>query len=627
MKPMREFAGLVELGQSRIPINEFKDLELRFKSLRRDSSQFKSGRYSFMMQSGGGVASCDLLMRPQDAAPGLFALTTTHIDNTEELRADLTSRPNVHSQSEDIILESYRKWGMSFCEKLYGDFSIAIIDENCRRVILARDHVGTKPLFFRWFGTRLAFASNISLLKPFAPDEWQLDFEKVRQFIHAPERFFSNILFQGLQEIAPGHYLSATSPTVQSQTRWWDPRNYIKDSRLEPQEFLTDFREELELSVRRSVGTEHVVATHLSGGIDSSAITLLAKDAAKESSSDFRYAFSWSPEIGAADPLLKGHDERQTVLDICDTCELEPIFSTVNDDDIFQFLQLEIEDFGTVDLFDEPQMLARANRLGVTRILSGWGGDEAYSSHSYEFLSYCLLRLDFAKARKVLSWITRSDKSLKSISGSFFNWGLLPLLPDPVYLAYSPFRVKYPNSCFSIRTEANAFEGRYRASLLNTRPTYDPKEYTCRLLRNGHLATRMEAWSMQSSEIGISYRYPLLDRRLLECYLSMPRDLYFSDGKSRYLARAVVKDVLPTTVNKIDIANIHRRNRVILAFWNKLKGYFSDDYFSDGFGIVDVAPLQNAINGPPHELRSDTTIVFYEILTALRTLALLKRNN
>ena len=83
----------------------------------------------------------------------------------------------------------------------------------------------------------------------------------------------------------------------------------------------------------------------------------------------------------------------------------------------------------------------------------------------------------------------------------------------------------------------------------------DPRTYLANLLSLGHLNMRMETWAAWSSEFGFQYRYPLLDRRIIEFILGMPRHLFMADGQSRYLAREAIKDLVPEGLLKYDPAN------------------------------------------------------------------------
>lgn len=126
-------------------------------------------------------------------------------------------------------------------------------------------------------------------------------------------------------------------------------------------------------------------------------------------------------------------------------------------------------------------------------------------------------------------WGTRMTKILRL-------WGVTPMLPDALYRRFAPFVNLFEGGAFpsqhvlSMNIEPAPFIGE------DIRLISDPRRYLANLIGMQHLNMRMETWAAWSAQFGFQYRYPLLDRNLLEFVLGMPLRLFFEDGNSRYLA-------------------------------------------------------------------------------------------
>ena len=196
----------------------------------------------------------------------------------EGIQRELESRGHrlrTRSDSE-IALHLYEELGPQCLHQLRGEFAFVIWDEKEQTLFAARDRFGIKPLFYSWHNNTLHIASEVkALFAAGVPARW--DQESVYQsFTFGGHQM--RTLYDGVQQVPPGHYLIATDKHVQI-TRYWD-FNYPVASDAAPKrsdaDYAAEFRHELEEAVRIRLRADVPVGVYLSGGLDSCAVLGLA---------------------------------------------------------------------------------------------------------------------------------------------------------------------------------------------------------------------------------------------------------------------------------------------------------------------------------------------------------------
>ena len=186
--------------------------------------------------------------------------------NTQELRKQLISLGHHftgHSDTE-VILHSYAQWGENCVEQFNGIFAFAVWEENSRRLFLARDRIGVKPLFYTEHDGGLIFASEIKTILSYPTVRAQLDQEGAAQLIlFGPGRLPGSGVFRGIQELKPG-YAGFYACGKLNLWQYW---------KLKDQEHTDSFQETAEKvrwlvtdSIRRQMVSDVQIGTFLSGG-------------------------------------------------------------------------------------------------------------------------------------------------------------------------------------------------------------------------------------------------------------------------------------------------------------------------------------------------------------------------
>ena len=197
------------------------------------------------------------------------------IYNFIELREELLAKGHVFKTRSDteVIVHGYEEWGLSCVERFNGIFAFALWDDAKKQLLLARDHLGVKPLYYHHRNGRLLFASEIKAI---------LEAEDCPRQVHLPAlaKLFTlryvpspETLFEGIFKLPPGHLLVATARGIEIERFWrWRPRHRdaVSEGRL-----IDEYRELLEDSIRLQMRSDVPVGLYLSSGVDSTALLAL----------------------------------------------------------------------------------------------------------------------------------------------------------------------------------------------------------------------------------------------------------------------------------------------------------------------------------------------------------------
>lgn len=201
--------------------------------------------------------------------------------NTQELRRELEGDFEFETSSDtEVVLKSYIKWGKECVDRFNGIFAFAVYDEAERRVFLARDRIGVKPLFYYDTGDKLIFASEIPVLLEHPEIPHEIDETGAAELIlMAPGRTPGCGVIKGIKEIMPG-WRGFYSERGLKLEEYWRLRAYELDETFE--QTAEHVRELVLDSIRRQLVSDVPVCTFLSGGLDSSLISSVAASEMKK---------------------------------------------------------------------------------------------------------------------------------------------------------------------------------------------------------------------------------------------------------------------------------------------------------------------------------------------------------
>ncbi len=309
-----------------------------------------------------------------DHGNGVVTVFNGEIYNFLELRAELEQLGHRFTSTCDteVILAAYAQWGESCIERLRGMFALAIWDPRSATVLMARDRLGIKPLYFTTQGGRLLFASELRALLSVPGVERTLDPLGLQSFLWHGFVAGPGTLVKGIELLDPGTLLRVSAGgRVLERRRYWNlpaPR-YATD----PAAAIAEVEQELDRTVRMHLLADVPLGIFLSGGVDSSVIAAVAQRNSSRPVVTFNVAFDEakfdeSPYARDVARLL-GTEHREVLLS-------EQRFADHLDDAI------ECLDQPTFDALNTYFVSRAVREAGLTVALAGTGGDELFGGYA-----------------------------------------------------------------------------------------------------------------------------------------------------------------------------------------------------------------------------------------------------
>ena len=300
----------------------------------------------------------------------LHVVQNGEIYNYEELRRELERaghRFRTHGDTE-VLVHAYEHWGDAFPRRLRGMFALAIWDAPRRRLLLARDPYGIKPLYYRAAAGELQFASELRALPRGEVDLEALDCFLAFNFVPAPYS-----IFRGIRKLPPGHVLAWEGGETLIE-RFCDVRPVASaDVRRDDEaELAEELRARLRDSVRAHLVSDVPVGVLLSGGVDSGALAALAAQESSEPLRTFSIGFEESSfsELGDARQVAERYGTRHRELVVRpDAAMLLPALAGAFDE--------PFADSSALPTYLVSQLAAEDVKVA----LSGEGGDELFGGY------------------------------------------------------------------------------------------------------------------------------------------------------------------------------------------------------------------------------------------------------
>ncbi|MEP6619818.1 MAG: asparagine synthase-related protein [bacterium] len=483
------------------------------------------------------ACTVDCRSRDEDPCPAVRIEADVRLDNRAELLARL-SLPGVSVLSDaSLILCAWKKWGRACPNYLVGDFAFAIWDPHQRSVFCARDHIGARPFHYAIMRDRFAFASDIRsvLAAPGVSDA--LDDAYVAATL-LDRMYMSNdrTYYAAIRKLPPGHSLTLRADGERLE-RYWHPSQSPDVRFAAPADYAAAAREIFRQAVRDRLATQDNVGVHLSGGLDSSSVAVMVAREQRAVGKRAPIALSWQPPPDAESMMSWEH----TCIDAVARREGLPVhYCPMNPGDVLEMLRKDpTREPVTSTMIIEATTQRCAAALGIRVILSGFGGDEGLSSKGNGYSAELLVRgrwnALYRESRR------RHDKPLKHIAAE----ALLLLFPDrdtaSNRLAARRWRTPYRAAQWM---QADFLR---RATPLRSLPSRQASVRSSLVWwwENGYLTERMESWAFHGRPHGLSYAYPLLDRRLLEFVAGLPSEQLARGPSPRAFMRRVTEGILP----------------------------------------------------------------------------------
>lgn len=439
----------------------------------------------------------------------------------------------------ELIASLFMNEGPGFVSRLIGDFVIFICLTHKSEAYLFRDHVGIRPAAWSVKENTLFFSSDICRLSAVHGDGRVPDDEYLSGYFRYGDRRRTPNPEVG--RLLPGHYLHFRDG-VTELTRYWNPGSFRTKKELTYVQVLADLGEILRDAVRIRCDRRFTAGAHVSSGIDSGLVAALARSGYGEQ--EFFPGYSWSPAVASGE--VSGRDERETVRDVCYMAGIGHRFTDFGPEDLVDYVSSL---YGNPDLFYEGKILSGALDDGVNLLFSGWGGDEFISladrGIDQDLLRGMHLRTFFRKnsLRHFRWFITNQFR--------FVVFPALGIIEGAVRRSFSD--------------DARYLKKGYKKSDRGAVATFyfhtSRRQVHLNMLRFYHLQKRCEDWMTDGYRRGVEYRYPLLDRRIIEYMLTVPTVVLYRPNGPRALVRDLSEGLLPESVRE----NYSKTDPVLLA--------------------------------------------------------------
>lgn len=330
------------------------------------------------------------------------------IYNFQELKQELLQKGHKFRSKSDteVIVHGYEEWGTAVFGKIDGMFAIGLWDVKTKKLVLARDRFGKKPLFYRHQGPVVQFASDVKAIWEAAGRQLSVDPLAVDCYLHHLGVPQQHAIYQGIAKVLPGHWMEFTAEGTRGEC-YWKPR-FLPKLALGEQELIEAVDGLLKAAVRRRLVSDVPLGAFLSGGVDSSLVVALM---AQELGSKCR---TFSIGFGEAD--FSEFEYSRQVVQRYGTSHEEIVLKP----DILEDLTSLVWEYG--EPFADSSALptyyvSKAAKQHVTVALTGDGGDEIFGGYDISkvayYAAYYNLMMPEGLRSSVENWLFSDSKAVK----------------------------------------------------------------------------------------------------------------------------------------------------------------------------------------------------------------------
>jgi asparagine synthase (glutamine-hydrolysing) len=478
----------------------------------------------------------------------LWIVYNGEVYNFAELREELVARGHVFRSRTDteVLIHGYEQYGAGIVEKLRGMFAFAIYDTRRRRLFLARDRMGIKPLYYTWVGETFCFASEIRPLLEMPGVRKALSPSALREYLAFGKVYAPNTMFEGIMKFPAAHHAAVERRTMEPR-RYWSPYGKrIEFPENAGEEYYAGrLLELLEESVKLRMISDVPVGVFLSGGVDSTANVALMSRVAGSSVHTFTAGFRGEERFdereyarAAARHFNTVHDEVEiTAGDLVDAL---PTISS--------FLDEPVADPTVIPLFFLSKL---AREKGAIVILNGDGADELFSGYG-KYMRYRKLFPYWRALQGSPAWARRLAAKLSGGVGG----GVVADLLDRAALGVEMY-VGATGPLKGTRELARIMDGDGGARVYDA--VREGREIFARERLGSDDTEWLSYWGLRSEvehvflyradrmgmASSIEVRVPFLDHRLVEFAMQMPQELKYRGGETKYILKKALEGTVP----------------------------------------------------------------------------------
>lgn len=469
------------------------------------------------------------------------------IFNYLEIRAELEllGHKFLTKSDTEVILASYIQWGEECLNKFNGMFAFVLYNQKSKKVFVARDRFGVKPLYY-WLADDLIYiASEIKQFtvlanwKPLLNEQMAYDFLNYSLLDHSDQTFFKNV-----NQLRPGHFfeIELNHSSKITPKKWYDLRMQVTTAPKTPKMFLDLFRSAVNFRLRSDVP----VGSCLSGGLDSSSIVCVMNDLMKAQN------FEEKQKTFSACSDVKKFDEKDFIDLVVDQTKVEAKYTYPDQNKLFTILEKLIwhqdEPFGSTSIFAQWCVFELAKQNNVKVMLDGQGADEQLAGyHSY----FPIFWTGLLKKGKLIS-LSKELRAAKRLHGYSYLKAIKMmtglLLPSSLVYFIRGLMSHNSQSFFNF-SPAIKKENPLRS--LDAVSSVQNASFAQVLQTNLQMLLHWE--DRNSMAHGIESRVPFLDYRLVEFNLGLTDEQKINLGVTKSILRQAMTGILPDQItNRMD---------------------------------------------------------------------------
>jgi len=461
----------------------------------------------------------------------IWMVVNGEIYNHKDLRRTLESAGHIFRSSSDseTIIHSYEQYGMGFIHKLRGMFALALYDKKNRLLVLARDPIGKKPLYFYYDGRRLAFASEIKALFAAGVDK-SINWRSLSGYLMYQYTVGRETMFQGVNKVLAGEIWTFDGYKL-SNKRYWDLQNHNNQHEAD---YISRLRYTLDEAVKLRMDADVPVGSFLSGGIDSSAVTALAAEHCSGPLHTFSVGFDTFSELPwakkASEHIGTEHHEIVVTPDMVADC-IEKVAWHYDE---------PVGDAATLNNYFLSQEACKYVKV----VVAGEGGDELFGGYQHYRIGSLVRPL-----YSLPLWARDCGEGLlrlvphNHLGSKLSRWRHMAM-----FLLQPSFREAHDYMTQTMNVEETlelsglgGAAGMILAPHINDRLN-QAMAWDCKNLLPEKFLMKADKATMANS---VEERLPLLDKEVMELAFTIPSSWKIRNGQEKYVLRRAVANLLP----------------------------------------------------------------------------------
>lgn len=488
--------------------------------------------------------------QPMLSASGRFVIAYNgEIYNYLDLKKELLSVgfTFIGYSDTEVIINGYEYWGNAVFEKLNGIFAISIWDKKEKRLILARDRMGVKPLYFWKNDHILLFGSEIKTILSYDFVKRKLDQQSFHEFLYYGYGLGENTLFEGIKKIMPGQFIEIGNKGFVSEYYW--KHNNIKElskKQVSEEKAILDTKNLLEKAVARQLVSDVPVGVFLSGGIDSSAVTAFAAKHYQGKIKSYSAGFDFDG----------GHNELPLAAKIARKFGTEHHEMMIFGKDMVDIIKKMVfhhdepfSDAANIPLY----LLTKEVKEDCKVILQGDGGDELFAGYPrYHIMAkyhqYKMIFTTLQKIKKIIpsDYIRNKTDRFSPLFNNTSSDKLFAKflteeqegLPEQILTRKWKDIVSVTNPFLRYHDVTKEME--FLSDNVQKLLWIDTK-----IILPDQFLEKVDKSTMAN---GVEVRVPFLDNEIVSFALALPSELKVKKGVKKYLLKKALDDILPKEV-------------------------------------------------------------------------------